>query len=146
MQVVTKAASEFDTPATDFYLVNAGLSFRNSLSIAEPQMPFLEGTEKAKIRVPTLALDTFCRTENIHPNVIKIDVEGAELLVLRGARGLLTSHHPAIVLSVHPYWLPRSHSVEHIFEFMSSCGYEVKQKHEIDMDPYTVGDYLFGKS
>lgn len=42
------------------------------------------------------------------PDVLKIDVEGAELIVLRGARCLLTSPHAPrlIVLEVHPEFLP----------------------------------------
>jgi FkbM family methyltransferase len=35
------------------------------------------------------------------PNVIKIDVEGAELAVLRGAAGLLAEGRPTIFLSTH---------------------------------------------
>lgn len=35
------------------------------------------------------------------PTMIKMDVEGAELQALRGARQLLTTHHPQIMLSVH---------------------------------------------
>ncbi len=35
------------------------------------------------------------------PDFIKVDVEGAELLVLDGAKRLLTDHLPVVVLSVH---------------------------------------------
>jgi hypothetical protein len=34
--------------------------------------------------------------------LVKIDVEEAELIVLRGAAKLARKHRPAIVLSVHP--------------------------------------------
>jgi FkbM family methyltransferase len=39
------------------------------------------------------------------PMLVKIDVEGAELIVLRGASKLLRKHMPAILLSVHPQFL-----------------------------------------
>jgi hypothetical protein len=35
------------------------------------------------------------------PSLIKIDVEGAELLVLEGAMELLTTHKPFLLIEVH---------------------------------------------
>jgi hypothetical protein len=52
--------------------------------------------------VPVVTLDAYVRNNKLRPpNVIKIDVEGAESAVLRGAAELLTRHRPHIVLSGH---------------------------------------------
>jgi FkbM family methyltransferase len=40
------------------------------------------------------------------PLLLKCDVEGAELKVLKGATALLESHRPCLMLSVHPHLLP----------------------------------------
>ena len=41
------------------------------------------------LRLPTTTLDRYCERHSLRPQLIKIDVEAAELLVLRGAEGLM---------------------------------------------------------
>jgi FkbM family methyltransferase len=55
-------------------------------------------------RVDTVTLDDFCRREGIRPSFIKIDVEGAELDVLRGARETIREGGDGLALFVemHP--------------------------------------------
>jgi FkbM family methyltransferase len=49
-----------------------------------------------------ISLDNFAEDFNITPDVIKVDVEGSECDVLKGARGVIARHKPVIFLSVHP--------------------------------------------
>lgn len=51
--------------------------------------------------VPTVSIDAICQITETYPNVVKIDVEGAELEVLRGAIQTLSSARPVILLSTH---------------------------------------------
>jgi FkbM family methyltransferase len=57
--------------------------------------------ESGTSRVRTIRLDDFARDHDIRPDFIKIDVEGAELMVLEGARGLLADARPVLFLSTH---------------------------------------------
>jgi len=54
--------------------------------------------------VPSLSLDDFCGASGISPDVIKIDIEGAELAALRGARRTIAGRGAALALFVelHP--------------------------------------------
>jgi len=63
------------------------------------------------VSVPQITLDTFCNTNAVYPDVLKIDVEGAELNVLLGAKNIIKHSQPIIFLSVHP---------EHLFKLGSS--------------------------
>lgn len=51
---------------------------------------------------PQVRLDDFCAEVEILPDVLTIDVEGAEGKVLRGAAGILRSVKPTVFCSVHP--------------------------------------------
>lgn len=52
--------------------------------------------------VPTLSVDEFCRQRRIAaPDLMKIDVEGAEQQVLEGARGVLSEGRTVIFLALH---------------------------------------------
>lgn len=78
-------------------------------------------------RRPQVSLDDFCTERGLVPEVIKIDVEGAELGVLRGARKVLARHRPLIFLSVHPRDIARmGETVEILSDLIQSLGYICK--------------------
>jgi len=49
-----------------------------------------------------VSIDSFCKIRGLAPEVIKIDVEGAELDVLDGARKTIGKNKPVMFLSYHP--------------------------------------------
>lgn len=67
--------------------------------------------------------------------LIKIDVEGAELLVLKGAKKFIQEHRPDLFLSAHPPALPRyGHSLKMLEQEIRKLGYEkeiISEDHEI---------------
>jgi FkbM family methyltransferase len=58
------------------------------------------------IKVPVETLDGYSTDTGSRPDVIKIDIEGAEVLALRGAADLLSSTRPTLMIAVHPMFLP----------------------------------------
>jgi FkbM family methyltransferase len=60
------------------------------------------------ILVETTSLDEFCAREDVSPDLIKIDVEGAELDVLRGARTTIARGGAglALFIELHPLVWP----------------------------------------
>jgi FkbM family methyltransferase len=142
MAVVGSAVSERDAERETFYLLNNGLSSRNSLTIGQQGLPFLDSVEKTTVEVSTLKLDSYCAAVDIIPDVIKIDVEGGEGMVLRGAAGILGQNRPVLVISTHPYWFPESESSERLFDLLASYGYQTRDSHVIHFEGYEIGDYL----
>jgi FkbM family methyltransferase len=58
--------------------------------------------EGGGIPIRTLTLDDFIAGGSVAPpDAMKIDVEGAELAVLAGGRGILAAHRPLIFLATH---------------------------------------------
>ena len=59
-------------------------------------------SESGTLKVKTESLDNlFAIGKILPPNVIKMDIEGAELLALRGARNILEKYKPVILLATH---------------------------------------------
>jgi len=59
------------------------------------------------------------------PLLIKVDVEGAEMLVLQGATEILHRRRPALLLSVHPGYLPRfGADRQQVGDWLRSHGYD----------------------
>lgn len=54
-----------------------------------------------ELKIQTLTMDSYVQRSGRLPDLIKIDVEGAEAAVLRGAQQLLRERPPVIFLSTH---------------------------------------------
>jgi FkbM family methyltransferase len=141
-KIIPRAVSDEDVMGRRFFLVDAGDSPMNSLTSGAPGMPLMEGRNVVQTSVHTVTLDTFCRDVGVSPNVVKIDVEGAELLVLRGARQLLIGSQPAIILAVHPYWLPAGQSPVEIVELLRTHGYTMFNSEGNEVECLHSGEYL----
>jgi FkbM family methyltransferase len=64
-----------------------------------------------EIPVQTTTLDDYCTKNNIVPDGIKIDVEGAEGMVFDGMNKIL-GHSPWIVLEFHPGFMTKEQKQE----------------------------------
>ncbi len=83
-----------DNKQADFYLVEGPENYCNSLRLPAVQAP------TSMVRVEVRALDEYLSSKGIGPvDFVKIDTEGAELEVLRGASRLITTHPQPVIMS-----------------------------------------------
>jgi FkbM family methyltransferase len=103
---IEAAAGDFDGP----------VHFSKSFTKYEGQI-----SDDGELSVVSVRLDTFCQTHPA-PDLLKIDVEGAELAVLRGAEQLLIERRPAIFLATHSNELDKQ-----CRSFLTERGYKLEQ-------------------
>ena len=84
-------------------------------------------TSGTAVDVPCTTLDDLCKERGIaRVSLVKIDVEGAELAVLRGMERVLREMRPVIVLEVEPHLLAGfGTSSESLVAFLGAHDYRV---------------------
>ncbi len=85
------------------------------------------GGETEKIFVPGVTLDSWWkRNESVHIDVIKMDTEGAELLILKGAEGIINALKPVLYLEISPLNLKKyPFKAIDILEWLNKHNYRV---------------------
>jgi hypothetical protein len=56
---------------------------------------------RESVEVEMITLDGYADEHEAHPQVVKIDVEGAEAEVLQGMREILRRDRPALIIELH---------------------------------------------
>ncbi|MBK6379327.1 MAG: FkbM family methyltransferase [Chitinophagaceae bacterium] len=97
------------------------------------------GTEN-KITVQCQSIDGLIKQGYDKPDIIKIDVEGAEFDVLTGAKNTLQQYRPNILLATHNCHLPGVQ--DRCVQFLKDLGYHLQHtgKHNKNMDG--LDDYI----
>lgn len=90
-----------------------------------------------------VSLDEFCLQKNVVPEVIKIDVEGAECKVLKGAREVMKKYRPLIFLSVHPGRIEAlGDSLQVLLATIIEAGYGVYDMEGNQVNEFFLQEYI----
>ena len=103
-----------------------------------------ESSYKEEIEIPGICLDDFVfKQGNPAPNLIKLDIEGGEVLAVPGMKRVLSENQPILVMELHG-----QESIHVTWEILSSCGYhfcqmkpgfpEVHSTQDLDWKSYLV--------
>lgn len=110
-----------------------------SLGGAEPTPHHgFKSVVESKDTIPNLRFDTLASVLG-YPDAMTIDVEGAELLVLKGSETILRHARPLVWVSIHPTLIahdyPESgvlgtgdpdHERQRVLDWMDGCGYDAR--------------------
>ncbi len=99
---------------------NSGRPSSPCATIIESHMPF---RFQAKEEVKTVSIDDYCRRYAISPDFLKIDVEGNELSVLKGAQQILRTAKPKILFECEARFVGEERVLE-TFQFLQQAGYQ----------------------
>jgi FkbM family methyltransferase len=127
--VIEPAAVSAETGTAQFFAW--GEATTNSLAVRH--------SDAATVEVRTVALDDYFSGQAL-PRVLKIDIEGAEILALRGAQRILASD-ARIICELHPYaWNQLQTSAEDLRALLQQHGRFVADLVTGD----EVGDFRYG--
>jgi FkbM family methyltransferase len=88
--------SSLDEGEVDFYTIGAGAAGSRFATHAKSA-----SSRSSSFRVTIHTLDRMLADLGVLPDLIKIDVEGAEYEVLQGAKGITQSCHPRFLVEMH---------------------------------------------
>lgn len=79
-----------------------------------------------KCHAPVITLDSYFRSQGFDPDLMKIDIDGAEFSALRGMSRILREAKPDLLLEVHPAYLPKfGSSAAEVFALLNRFDYQV---------------------
>jgi FkbM family methyltransferase len=131
VEVVSKVASNSSEP----FLRMAGMDDPVAVTAC-----LSNETDSKTISVPNVRLDDMFNAKSCNIGLIKIDVEGAEMEVLRGAEEMLKRFKPNLVIEVHGFALPKfGSSVSELRGFLTGIGYS---ESIILQDEHPNGEYF----
>ena len=118
-------------------VARCGMSNSGTASLFELESP---GVNLHRETVRTMRLDDYCKDQACHRiDVVKIDVEGAELKVLAGGKDILGRMRPAVIQEMDMDNLTRAESsAEELLAFWRSLGYRIEKIQAVDtLSPVT---------
>lgn len=132
IEAIPELAQELRALFPDIEVINAAASDRNgtiTLTIPDGKLglssvahsQFNDATELRKIDIDALTLDSLFADRNDAIGFIKIDVEGHELAVLNGARNVIQTHRPILLIEAEERHCPGT--VAAMFSFFEKLQY-----------------------
>jgi FkbM family methyltransferase len=118
---------QFRVPKTNIGTFNTGMAHisnrNNNLDTADNEYDY---TKEETFDCEIVALDDFFNSNMPGLSFIKIDIEGAELFALQGAKNLLAKYNPAILIEINPVFLEGFKlTQENVVSFINENGYEI---------------------
>jgi FkbM family methyltransferase len=138
VRILDCPAGDSDGVAVEFFQPSEQVHSGSSLAFAR-DVDYVDRSRLNIHRKTMRTVDSLAAELGRDPDVLKIDVEGAELRVLRGAERVLRRRRPTALSAVHPFWMAGlQDTVEDLAAFVASVGYRMVG---LDGSPRPKPDY-----
>lgn len=122
VNVISSLVGEKNTEIVDFFDAKDGSGIPSIVNVKLKKKNMIIN----HIKVKQLSLDSFIDEKSIFPEILKIDVEGAEFNVLDGSKSLLTNYRPKIIISLHPWHLNLlDRNIKEIYDYCDKYSYQL---------------------
>jgi FkbM family methyltransferase len=106
VEIVEAACAEAHGGEVEFYVAGddvASVGSGHSLAGTDAIQRGAPGVAVHVDRCARVSIDGLCAERGLAPSLIKIDVEGGELMVLAGAKNTLATARPLVIVGFHPF-------------------------------------------
>lgn len=136
IETFQSAFSSQDAPLEFLYTPRCS----GATSLVEAGQP-VEPDKLEKITCPSTTLDSFCAKHELAPDVIKCDVEGAELMVVQGGERVLATHRPVILIELLRKWSRKfGYHPNDVMKLLGGYGYQAYTLSESGLKPCSAID------
>lgn len=106
-------------------------------------LPNEKVTHGKVIDVEVITVDDFCKDNNLIPDLIKVDIEGAELWALKGMKKILSHRKTKVIIEMHQFaWSSFNYSAKDFLQFVTELGgYDMHDNHG-NLIIEAAGDWL----
>ena len=149
--MINKAAFDIDNKKIDFYEIESMSTtqkdFFNNLPIPKNNNENNQLSNYYKqIVVETITIDSIVHSENINNiSLIKIDVEDAEILTLKGANGTLQKKKIKMMMIEYHSLESYNYIIKLLRELSYSISYSSQHRLAIHKDPKYVNGHIIAK-
>ena len=102
------------------------------------------GRGTKQFRVPAIALDTFCDSSGLRPDIVKMDVEGTEYDVLMGAKKTIDRFRPKLLIELHHF--DGNLAAHPVPDLLTSWGYRIQWIERSEMTSHILATPAFAQS
>ncbi len=138
VEVQTCLVGKENLDAVDFYEDQNQVNPMGSLTLTDNIKNNVVVVSKKMV-----TLDKFCEDMKIKPELIKVDVEGAEIDLLWGGITIIKSSRPTIVLSLHPRHIRQmGQSLKSLTDYLQEVNYQCLTYDGKDNSDYSINECI----
>ncbi|MEQ8672490.1 MAG: FkbM family methyltransferase [Aggregatilineales bacterium] len=123
IELLPIALSDYDGEAEFLYSTDIDFGQSCGSHLVDTATPYdlINYASFQEMSVRVAKVDTLIKQGELPvPQIMKIDVEGAEREMLLGSKNLLEAHHPTLLLEIHS-----ASNVLHVQQFLNELGYQL---------------------